>query len=166
MSVPVRSWPSRSYTIVYERAGEELAVAIVHDRLEQRLAEALREGAVELALREERVDHRPRVVHPHEPLDDRPSGLGLDRERADDAAEAPHLALGLEIGAGLEPRRVARRQRLAARVGRGRDLAPGHASLGHADDLEPAGHPDHVGVRRLEELRGDAPTLLAHVPCD
>src|SRR5947209_12395903 len=102
--------------VVHQGAGEELPVAIVDDRLEQGLAEPLRERAVELALGEERVDHRAGVIHPHEPLDDEHAGFAVDPHRRDDGAEAPHLALRLEVRARLEPGRLAGGQRVASCV--------------------------------------------------
>src|SRR3989442_5230073 len=85
----------------------------------------------------------------------------FDPHRRDDGAEAPHLALRLEVRARLEPGRLAGGQRVASFVGGAGDVLPPHAPLRHAAHVEAAGPVDHVFVRRLEQLRGDPPPPLA-----
>ena len=93
----------------------------------------------------------------------RTAGVALDRHHGDHGAEAPHLALRIEVGRRLEPRRLPRRQGRAARIrGRGH-LLPGDPPLGHADDLEAPGDRRHVRRRRLEEPGRDASALVGHL---
>ena len=134
--------------VVHERARQALAVGIVDDGLHQGLAQALGQRAVELPFRQERVDDGARVVHPDERLEVEHPRLRLDREPADHRAGAPDLAVRLEVGGRLEPRRVARRQGLAARVGRGGHLLPRHALARHARHLEAAAHRHDVLAAR------------------
>ena len=104
-------------------SGRALVALIVPRNFAGRI-ESGREASVQLSLGQERVDDGARVVHPHQPFDDEPPGLRFDADCADDRAEGPHFGVGRKVRGGLEARRVAGRQRVAARVGRDRHLAP------------------------------------------
>src|SRR3989304_3044145 len=121
--------------VVHQRPAQELAVGVVDDLLQERLAHALAEAAVELPLPEERVDDGAAVVHPEKALEADPPRLALDARHRHAAAEAPHLPRGLEEDRGVEPRRIAGRQRLALVGGVGHAL-PRDPALGPAADLE------------------------------
>src|SRR6266850_2414935 len=144
--------------VVAEGSGDQLPRAVVAAAFGERLPDALRESAVHLTLDDHRVDDLAEVVHRGEGDDLRRAGVAVDLDLADIAArgegEVRRVVERVLVEAGLEPV-----ERIVVRhVGRERHFAEGLLPVG-ARHLEHAVVVLDVGLRRLEQMRGDLPAL-------
>jgi hypothetical protein len=94
----------RREAVVGEAGGQRVAVGVEHDLFEQRLGDALGDPAVPLPLGDQRVEHRPGVVHGDDLVDDRLAGLDVDLDDGQVRTEGERGGAGVERG--LRPQRL------------------------------------------------------------
>ncbi len=146
--------------VVHERAGQHLAVGrIVEAMLDQRLADPLGDAAVGLAVDDQRVHGAADVVDGGVAHDRQHAGVGIDLHLADVAAIAvAGVAHGL-VGDLAQRAAQVVWQRIVVRV-RPRRSRTGRASGRCARARKWPSCECDVGLRGIEQDRGDAPALV------
>ena len=116
---------------------------------------------MELALEQHRVQHVAHVVHADEAEELYLAGLAQDFDDCDVDAERDREVRGVVHARRFEPGLHPGRDPGAA-VGRPGDFGERDGAFGEPLDGEPPGLELEVCLRRLEQVRGDRPRLIAH----